>query len=106
MQLKDNEAGALCYILGAISGLVFLLLEPYSKNRQVRFHAFQAILLHAAFFLIYFVPGLMMPFGMAFLMGRVILLGGMAVWLLVMWKTYQNQRLVLPIIGPIAEKQV
>jgi uncharacterized membrane protein len=32
-------------------------------------------------------------------------IGGLIVWLMLMFKAYNNQRLSLPIIGPIAEKQ-
>src|SRR5262245_59123493 len=44
--LSDNLAAALSYI--PIVGLIFLLLEPYSRNRLVRFHAIQSLLLVAA----------------------------------------------------------
>ena len=41
--MADNVASTLCYALGFITGIIFLVLEPYSKNRVVRFHAFQSI---------------------------------------------------------------
>jgi hypothetical protein len=44
--LTDNVAGALCYLLGIITGIVFLLISPYNQNRTIRFHAFQSIYLH------------------------------------------------------------
>ena len=37
--LPENVAGLLCYVLGWITGIVFLLIEP--GNKFVRFHAFQ-----------------------------------------------------------------
>ena len=42
--MEDNVAGALCYLVGFITGVLFLVLEPYSKRPFVRFHAFQSIL--------------------------------------------------------------
>jgi uncharacterized membrane protein len=33
-------------------------------------------------------------------------LGCLALWLMLMYKAYNNQRWVLPVIGPLAEKQV
>ena len=41
--LTDNIAGALCYLVGFVTGILFLVMEPYSKKPFVRFHAFQSI---------------------------------------------------------------
>src|ERR1043165_3659002 len=46
--LSDNVASALCYFCTIITGVLFLLLEPYNRRRTVRFHAFQAIFLFVA----------------------------------------------------------
>src|ERR1700704_3330868 len=43
--MADNVAGALCYALGLITGILFLVLAPYNKNPYVKFHAFQSIFL-------------------------------------------------------------
>jgi uncharacterized membrane protein len=40
--LSPNVAGLLCYVAGWISGIVFLVIEQ--KNRFVRFHAAQSII--------------------------------------------------------------
>src|SRR4051794_7462591 len=45
--MTNNVAGALCYLFGFITGIVFLVLEPYNKDRFVRFHAFQSIFFSA-----------------------------------------------------------
>jgi len=39
--LNENVAGLLCYVLGWVSGVIFLLIEP--ENKFVRFHAIQSI---------------------------------------------------------------
>ena len=41
--LTPNMAGALAYIFGFITGIIFLVLEPYKNDRFVRFHAMQSI---------------------------------------------------------------
>src|SRR3982074_1449436 len=46
--LTENAAAALCYVLGLITGILFLVLAPYNQNRLIRFHAFQSIFLHVA----------------------------------------------------------
>ena len=109
--LSENVAGALCYILGLITGILFLVLAPYNQNRNVRFHAFQAIFFHVAwivFWIANMVVGIVLPSALGLLLGLfslLIALGGLVVWLLLMFKAYSGQRLKLPVIGDLAEKQ-
>ena len=44
--LSSNIAALLAYILGFITGIIFLVLEPYKNDKFVRFHAFQSIFYH------------------------------------------------------------
>ena len=46
--MTDNMAGALCYLFGFITGILFLVLAPYNQDRNIRFHAFQSIFLNIA----------------------------------------------------------
>src|SRR5258708_5968777 len=41
--LQDNVAAALCYSLWVLTGVLFLVIEPFNRNRNIRFHAFQSI---------------------------------------------------------------
>src|SRR5665213_2513095 len=47
--LASNVAGALAYLGGLITGIVFLAVAPYNKDPFVRFHAFQSIFLSLAY---------------------------------------------------------
>src|ERR1700722_20424986 len=67
--IEENLAAALCYI--PLIGLVFLLVEPYKKNRTIRFHAFQSLFYLAAWIVVGIVLGIFgsilfaaMPFGL------------------------------------------
>src|SRR4051812_23624781 len=54
--MADNVASALCYLLGLLTGILFLVLAPYNQNRTIRFHAFQSIFMHLAviaFFIVF-----------------------------------------------------
>jgi len=101
----------LCYVLGLITGILFLVLEPYNKDRFVRFHAFQAILLHVAFLAAWIVLaflGAILPWGLGLIvtLGRIVVwLGGFGAWIYMMIKAYNNESYKLPIIGDIAEQQ-
>ena len=113
--LSPNVAGALAYVLGLITGIIFLVLEPYSRDRAVRFHAFQSILLNLGVIAIYIVLtifgsvlGAVVPMMGAALIGLVSLvlwLGSVVLWIVLIVKTYGGSKIVLPVIGPIAEKQ-
>ena len=109
--MTDNLAGALCYVLGLITGILFLVLAPYNQSKFVRFHAFQAIFFHVAWIAFWVgltIIGIAMPFALHILVSLLSILiglGGFACWLLLMFKAYNNERFKLPIIGDLAEKQ-
>jgi hypothetical protein len=44
--MTQNVASALCYLVGLITGIIFLVIAPYNQNKVVRFQAFQSIFLH------------------------------------------------------------
>src|SRR6185437_11047103 len=56
--ISSNAAGALSYLLGLITGIVFLLVEPYKNNPFVRYHAFQSIFLNVAWIAFWVVWGI------------------------------------------------
>jgi uncharacterized membrane protein len=100
--LQANLAGALAYLW--ITAIVFLLLEPYNRDKFVRFHSFQALFL-----------------GIVSIAGHIILsalpiigwtlqplwsLIFLVLALIAAVKAYQNQTWTIPLIGPFAAKQV
>lgn len=112
--MADNVAGMLCYLVGLITGIIFLVIAPYNQNRNIRFHAFQSIFLNVAiigieivfgifFSIIVRILGFLAFFGLIFwpLFG----LGMLVLWLYLLFSTYQGKTVVLPIIGPLAQKQ-
>ena len=107
--MEQNVASALCYLLTVLSGILFLVLEPYNKDKVVRFHAFQSIFFFVALMACYIVLMIItfIPFigFLSAILSLVLWLGSLILWIMLMVKAYNNQRLVLPIIGPLAEKQ-
>ena len=102
--IDDNIASALCYLLLGVTGTLMLYLEPYGHNHRVRFHAFQAILVNLAIILIWLAISLLGK-SLAMLLSPVFTLGALVLWLVLIWTAWQNERIVLPLIGPLAEKQ-
>lgn len=103
--LTENVAGALAYLLGVITGILFLVLAPYNQSKFVRFHAFQAIFVHLAFIIIWIAVGAILPWQLSLVLSPIIGLAGLILWLFLMWKAYQNERFKVPFVGDLAEKQ-
>jgi uncharacterized membrane protein/ribosomal protein L40E len=103
--LEPNVAGLLCYVLGWITGLVFILIEK--ENKFVRFHAMQSIVTFGAFSVLW------IPFSILSQMDILRVLFGIlqavtgilafVLWIVLMIKAYQGERYKLPIVGDIAE---
>ena len=106
--MADNVASALCYLLGLITGIVFLVVAPYNRNPAIRFHAFQSIFLHVACIVVMIglniVLGIMHLWGM-FFVGSLLWLAFFVLWIYMLLQTYQGKTIVLPVIGPIAQQQ-
>jgi uncharacterized membrane protein len=112
--LEENVVAALCYLGFVLTGILFLVIEPYNHNLTVRFHAFQSIffwlaviiggmVLSAISFVILAVP--FVGWIISFLLSLAYWLGAVVLWLYLMYKAYNRERVVLPVIGPLAEKQ-
>lgn len=99
--LPENTASGLAYIT-IIPAILFLVLEPYNRNANVKFHAFQCIGLTVAAVacsVIMIVPVIGWIVGM---------LGHLAVfvcWLIALIKAFSGGRFKIPVIGDFAEKQ-
>ena len=106
--MTDNAASALCYVLGLVTGILFLVLAPYSQNRTIRFHAFQSIFLNVAWILFWMVFNIVFValhmFSLLFL-SSLISLAFFVLWIYMIITAYQGKTVVLPVIGPIAQKQ-
>jgi len=98
--LQPNIAGLLCYVVGWITGLVFILIEQ--KDGFVRFHAMQSIITFGSLTLISLVSGFI-PFLGAFVAPLLSILG-LILWIILMIKAFQNQRFKLPFVGDLAEQ--
>ena len=110
--MQNNMAGALCYIFGWITGVIFLLIDPYKNDKFVRFHAFQSIFFNLSLIVVY-IAFMFLGFILAMIHLGLLLVpiwfvlgvGIFALWLFLMFKAYNNQKFKLPIIGDLAEKQ-
>lgn len=106
MPLEENIAGMLAYFT-IIPAILFLLIEPFNKNRFVRFHSFQCLFTAGALIVLHFVLSFL-SYALPLLMFPIWMLLGLAefiLWLLLVIKAFQHEMFKLPIVGDLAEKQ-
>jgi uncharacterized membrane protein len=105
--MADNLACTLAYIPGAglIIAIIFLVVAPYSQKKRIRFDAWQSILVHAAWMVAVGVFNALLPWHVAYRLDRLLHLAMVILLVFLMWKAYQNERIVLPLAGPFADKQ-
>ncbi|HYA92802.1 MAG TPA: DUF4870 domain-containing protein [Thermodesulfobacteriota bacterium] len=93
--LEENVAGFLCYLLGFVTGIVFLVVEK--KSSFVKFHAKQSTITFLGLFVILVVIG-WVP-----VLGTLVWIFTLILWLVLMIQALQGKRYSLPIVGKLAE---
>ncbi len=98
--LQENVAGALSYLFGWITGIIFYLLEP--GKPFVRFHAVQSIIVFGVLTILVLILSWIPVLGWIF--SFVIWAIWVILWLVLMIKAYRGERYKLPVIGDMVEK--
>ena len=104
--LAENIAGMLCYAVGWITGIIFLLID---KRPFVKFHAAQSIVVFGALTIIRIGLGVIMStgglvgYGLWGVISLFLGVIGLVLWILLMIKAYQHQLYRVPIAAPIAD---
>jgi uncharacterized membrane protein len=112
--LAENVAGALCYLLGWVTGLIFLLID---KRPSVRFHAAQSIIVFGVFQILFII--IAQAFAGYIVLGRngfgwsfgytlynLIWLVGLILGIFLMFKAYQGEQFRVPVAADFADKLV
>ena len=99
----ENVAGLLTYILGWVTGVVFLLIEK--ENSFVRFHAMQSIVVFVPLTVLSWVVGIL-PTGFFSFVGDLLWVLTLFLWLFLMYQAFQGKRYKLPFAGDYAESQL
>lgn len=102
MGLEQNIAGLLCYVLGWVTGIIFLILEK--ESQFVRFHAMQSIVVFGAITVVDIILSFI-PF-IGWVLSWIVSVLAFILWIVLMVKAYQGQRYKLPWAGNFAEKQL
>jgi uncharacterized membrane protein len=100
--MDANVAAALSYVLGFITGIVFMVVEK--ESRFVKFHAMQSIVTFGALWVIMFVVS-QLPF-IGWMLYLLLVPLSFVLWLVLILKAYQGEKFKIPVAGDIAEGQV
>jgi len=99
--IEENIEALLCYVLGWVTGIIFLALER--ENKYVRFHAAQSLATFLPLFVIVIIISAI-PF-IGWIISLIISLLTLLLWLFLMFKAFQGEKYKLPVVGDFAEKQ-
>jgi uncharacterized membrane protein len=105
--LQENVAGLLCYALGWLTGIIFLLID---KRPWVKFQAAQSIVVFGGLTILRIgvsifgsMLGGIVGFGLWASIGLLLGLVGLVLWILLMVKAYQHQDFRVPVAAGIAD---
>ncbi|HJX59247.1 hypothetical protein A2V61_04575 [Candidatus Woesebacteria bacterium RBG_19FT_COMBO_47_8] len=98
--LKKTTAGALAYVLGPITGIIFLIID---KDPFVRFHAMQSTVVFVGLFILQWILGFTI-----ILLPLVPIIGivSFVLWLILIYKAWQGEEWSVPVLGKIAKNLV
>ncbi len=107
--LDENVAGALCYVLGFVTGIIFLVMEK--DNKFVRFHALQSTVTFLPLMAIGWIISSIVFWSLStlWLIGMVsslLFLIEAILWLVLMMKAFQGEMFKLPIVGDVVENML
>lgn len=109
--LEPNVAGALSYLLGALTGILFLVMD--GRRPFVRFHAMQAIAFTVAIIILWVVLavasailGVIPIIGwlVSILLSLGLSVGSLVLWLYLMYRAWQGDEWEMPVVGDWARK--
>lgn len=102
----ENIASAACYTIFVFAGLGVLLLKHYRQSKAVRFHAFQSILLAFAFLAVNrLLENLYPDWQSTFTPVSPFHAAAILYWVLLMAAALFRLRILVPLLGQLADKQ-
>ncbi len=106
---QNNVIAALCYVGFAITGIIFLLVEPYNRDEYVRYHARQSIAFTVAWVAFTIVMGVftaVLPGPLSHLFLFLTRIGDIALavlWVFLIYQAYVGNRFRVPYLTDWAE---
>lgn len=96
--MEKNVRGALSYVLGPVTGIVFLITD---KDPFVRFHAAQSTVVFGALTVLSILMTMTLILA---ILTPLISLAGFALWLVLIFKAYKGEQYTLPYVDKYVQK--
>ena len=94
--LNKNTSGALAYVLGPITGVIFLVID---KDPFVRFHAMQSIVVFIGLFVLQALLGVTLILAILIPLVSIV---SFVLWILLIYKAWQGEEWEVPVLGKFA----
>jgi uncharacterized membrane protein len=113
----EGAIAAACYLVPVLGSLYVMSRAPYRGRLGMRFHAYQGLFFFVALFTLWLAMELVMAVAgevpiLGLLLGAfgvagwiMFLLGSLILWFGLVVQTLRRKRMLLPLLGPLAEKQ-
>lgn len=109
VSIQRRSVAAISYILGFVTGVVVLMVEP--EDKFIRFHAMQSTIATGSLFILNILLGLLFSrFGIFSFLSTI---SGLLIWILIFgiivlcfYRAKQGRVYKLPYFGKIAERRV
>ena len=106
--LDANLTAALAYLLGFLTGILFLVIEK--DSRFVRFHALQSTMLFLVIFVATILTNILWAIPLvgwliSILLNILLVSVTLILWLFLMFKAYKGEKFKLPVLGDLAEEK-
>lgn len=93
----SNLHGALAYLLGPITGVIFLILD--NDDKFVKYHALQSIVFFILMWILTAIAAILKLVLIGFILIPLLSLISFVAWLYSMYKAYKGEMHELPIVG-------
>lgn len=98
--LNKNTAAALSYVLGPVTGIIFLVIE---KDPYVKFHAMQSTVVFLGLFALQWILGLTIVLIVLIPLVSVV---SFVLWVLLIYKAYKGEKWEVPVLGKFAKQMM
>lgn len=102
--LEPHVEATLAYLIPPFTGIAVYIMEK--KNKFVRFHAMQSVLFGISAFILTAIANALVVVFIGVILGPLLSIALFLTWLFIMWKAYEKEEFMLPIIGEMAKNQI
>lgn len=102
--LEPHIEATLAYLLPPFTGIAVFIMEK--DDKFIRFHAMQSILFGVSAFVLTTIANALIVVFIGVILAPLVAMALFLAWLFMMWKAYEKEEYMLPIIGQVAKNYI